>query len=65
MESHAGAAIRACILAISCRYEDRRRMAVLVVTPWRRGIERLRHVITWQQAGRRYQGAVEQGIALG
>lgn len=38
---------------------------VLVVTPWQDGIEKLRYLITWRQAGRRYQGAVEQGIALG
>jgi hypothetical protein len=35
---------------------------VLVITPWQDGIERLRYLITWRQAGRQYQGAVEHRI---
>ena len=47
------------------RLEPGQEGTVLVVTPWQDGIERLRYLITWRQAGRPHQGAVEHGIALG
>ena len=37
---------------------------VLVVTPWQDGIEKVRYLVTWQQANRQYQGAVEREVAL-
>jgi hypothetical protein len=32
---------------------------LLVLTPWQDGIEKIRYLVTWQQADRQHQGAVE------
>jgi hypothetical protein len=47
------------------RLEPGQQGTVLVVTPWQDGIEMLHYLITWRQAGRHHQGAVEHRIALG
>ncbi|HKW93103.1 MAG TPA: hypothetical protein VJX92_14500 [Methylomirabilota bacterium] len=38
---------------------------VLVTTPWQEGVEKLRYLITWRQAGRQHQGAAEHDVSLG
>jgi len=57
--------IDALVKNMSGRLEPGQEGTVLVITPWHGGIERLRYMITWRQAGRQYQGAVEHGIVPG
>ena len=47
------------------RLEPGQEGTVLVMTPWQDGIEKVRYMITWQQADRQHQGVVERPIAVG
>lgn len=38
---------------------------LLVITPWQDGIEKIRYLVTWQQADREHQGVVERAITVG
>ena len=35
---------------------------LLAVTPWQDGIEKIRYLVTWQQAARQHQGALEREV---
>ena len=47
------------------RLEPGQEGTVLIATPWQDGIEKVRYLITWQQADRQHQGVVERAIAVG
>ena len=47
------------------RLEPGQEGSLLVLTPWQDGIEKLRYLITWRQAGRQFQGSAEHGASLG